>query len=352
MKRLASVFVWWLGLAACAAPLVEETARAEEPTVSRSRLLKQCIREKVVAAADLQKYGLRLDDNWQQVSPTCDVVILLHGLNSTPESNGALLDPVRAADFPCGVFNYPNDHCLCDSAKLLAQELGEFASRNPGRGVSLLAHSMGGLVARACIEDRTLDPGNVRRLVMIAPPTHGSLLAQAAVGLDLYEHGLKFGRGGFRASIADGLCEAPDDMQPGSAFLTELNARQRNAKTRYTILLGTGAVMRGWELALSRKMIYASARKVPYLRKKAGHIDEILADLDEIVAGRGDGAVAVKRGRLEGVDDTVLVDFKHLSVTGPAETDEIRQVHSIVLSLKEVSDVESASGIARRSRGD
>ena len=49
-------------------------------------------------------------------------------------------------------------------------------------------------------------------------------------------------------------------------------------------------------------------------------LDRYLADLDEVVEGKGDGAVAVKRGRLEGVSDIEVLDFDHLDFSGPAKT--------------------------------
>jgi len=53
-------------------------------------------------------------------------------------------------------------------------------------------------------------------------------------------------------------------------------------------------------------------------------VDSWLADLDEVIDGRGDGVVALKRGRLKGVKDTVVRHFSHLSfnqspLTGEAE---------------------------------
>jgi hypothetical protein len=41
--------------------------------------------------------------------------------------------------------------------------------------------------------------------------------------------------------------------------------------------------------------------------------------------------VAVKRGRLEGVSDTVTMPFGHLAVTGEANDDVLRSVHAAVL---------------------
>jgi hypothetical protein len=187
---------------------------------------------------------------------------------------------------------------------------------------------MGGLVARACVENPALAPGNVERLVMIAPPTHGTLLARFAVGTDLCEHFLKWKGGGpidrVRAAIVDGLGEATEDLEPGSPFLARLNARPRNPRVEYSIFLGTGGKVQRWELDLARKAIRYCG-KIPFLDEPAAKLDRLLGDLDEIVRGAGDGVVAVKRGRLKGVADTVILPFAHLSVMGPAGGPRVRK---------------------------
>ena len=65
--------------------------------------------------------------------------------------------------------------------------------------------------------------------------------------------------------------------------------------------------------------------------KEAKDFDAILADVDELVEGKGDGIVAVKRGTLDGVPDTLTMPFGHLAVTGDATTDLIRNVQHVVL---------------------
>jgi hypothetical protein len=60
-------------------------------------------------------------------------------------------------------------------------------------------------------------------------------------------------------------------------------------------------------------------------------LDALLADIDELVEGKGDGVVAVKRGRLDGVTDTQVLPFGHLAVTGAATSDSVRGVQHLVL---------------------
>jgi pimeloyl-ACP methyl ester carboxylesterase len=293
------------------------------------------LRERLVRDSDLERYGLVLDDDWQRAPAHRSIVILVHGFNSGPEQNAALMKPIHARRFACGAFVYPNDHTIAASAQLMSRELKRFAGRFPERRIALVCHSMGGLVARACIEDPTLDPGNVERLVMIAPPTHGTLVAHFAVGTDLYEHWLTRKNGGpwrrIRDSIIDGLGEAADELRPESEFLRELNGRPRTARVRYSLFLGTGGCLSDAQVAWIRESFCDALAKVPGADERAERLETVLADIDELVAGKGDGIVAVKRGRLDGVADTVIMPFGHMAVTGEPSNDTLREFQQAVL---------------------
>ena len=63
----------------------------------------------------------------------------------------------------------------------------------------------------------------------------------------------------------------------------------------------------------------------------AERLEAILDDIDELVEGKGDGVVAVKRGRLDGVADTLVMPFGHMAVTGEPTSDELRDVQQAVL---------------------
>jgi pimeloyl-ACP methyl ester carboxylesterase len=286
------------------------------------------LRESLWEDDDTARYGLHLDENWEKVAaaaPDRPLVVLIHGLNSSAESNAPILIPVRAAGYPAAVFAYPNDWDLTDSATFLSKHLKEFAAANPKTSVAIVTHSMGGLIARACVEDPTLDPGNVTRLVMIAPPSQGSLIAHVGFASDIWEHGIARRDGSawrrLRDSVVDGLGEATADLVPGSPFLTRLNARERNPKVRYAIFLGTHAAVNQTELGLVRRLLATSIRSEG-LGAYAESADTLVAEMEEVVEGKGDGVVAVKRGRLPGVDDVVEMPFDHISCTGEPGDDE------------------------------
>ena len=60
-----------------------------------------------------------------------------------------------------------------------------------------------------------------------------------------------------------------------------------------------------------RRIILASQETNVALKALGPRLRPLLEDLDELVDGVGDGAVAIERGRLSGVDDTIVLDFNH-----------------------------------------
>ncbi len=278
--------------------------------------------------ADLKSSCRRCTQNWYRDQPQPDyglrprplrvnmpseqLVVFVHGLNSRPEDLIGLISGVERAGHWCATFRYPNDQSISKSASLLSAELGELRRRAPLRRVVVIAHSMGGLVAREALENSKLDPGNVQRLILIAPPNHGSRLAQVAVSLDILEYiscGVRRDESGFvYGSILDGLAGANDDLKPGSVFLTTLNSRVRNAAIDYTIVLGTAGPV---DTGSMEKCVSLCSAKCSWLRGMDATFSNSVSSVGELVAGQGDGLVSVQRGRLDGVDDVILGQFDH-----------------------------------------
>jgi hypothetical protein len=181
---------------------------------------------------------------------------------------------------------------------------------------------MGGLIARAVVEDQALDPGNVEQLILLGTPNAGSSLGGLRFALEA-AHVLAPDCGdaeyakallhGWRRSLVDGLGEAGGDLLPGSVFLTKLAARPRNPDVAYHVVLGTRGVLAEARLRALRAHLPALLGDRALARLTEPMVDAFLAGLDEVVDGRGDGAVSVARGRLEGVEP-VLVPRDHLGL--------------------------------------
>lgn len=313
LSGLVALAIGLLNAELCFSEVLQASVRAGEPSYC------QQFRQRLLTKENTQKYGLQLPSVLSRDDKP--LVVLLHGFNSKSEGITPLVASACEAGYTCATFVYPNDQRIADSAELLSAELTQFANKYPERQIALVTYSMGGLVARACLENRSLDPGNVSKLIMIAPPNHGTSLASFAVAGDLWEHWIARKSGGLwdrtRDSIVDGLGEAASDLLPGSPFLMQLNGGPRNPAVRYTLILGAGAPIRQRELEKTRACL---RNTVGLLTSKDTTVcvDEFEREYAELVHGKGDGIVAIKRAKLAGVEDIVVLPFSHLSVTEEA----------------------------------
>jgi hypothetical protein len=126
------------------------------------------------------------------------------------------------------------------------------------------------------------------------------------------------------------LAEADYDLQPGSDFLRTLNAGERNRKVRYSLFLGTAGPLSPQQLQLLPNTLERLAQHSPAIQLVRPQLQDILTDFDEVLAGRGDGVVAVKRGQLQGVADTVLLNFTHLGPTGNNPSEGDRELYEAI----------------------
>ena len=266
---------------------------------------------------DERELSIELDPDWQLAPADRNLVLLVHGLHAFPTLRfGDLPRELRRHGYAVGLVHYPNDQALETSAAPFAGELRTLAEAQPSRKITLVTSSMGGLLARAVVENPELDPGNVKQLLMVAPPTHGSRLAELAFCSEVFEHWLPDDDRGmarrFYDSIEDGLGGAYEDLTPESDFLRTLNARERNPRVSYSIFLGRGGFLSAENLAAAQRQVARAGSMCRFVRLLGPRVDTILGDLEEVQTGKGDGAVSIARGCLAGVSDTIILPFSHI----------------------------------------
>lgn len=248
-------------------------------------------------------------------------VVLIHGLDDAGRLWRQATPQLLNAGYTVCEITYPDDQAIAESSSFVASLFAEMKQAGVAR-VSIVAHSMGSLISRDILTNPKYMAGTVGgteryprvdRLIMLGPPNHGSKMALFRVASEARDQTVRAlsGDGLLVGGFFDGAGEAQDDLLPGSAFLTELNARSLPADLPVTIIAGSASPFTADELSSMARRLDAMGKS------KLGQVYEG-SDLErsagDLIDGLGDGCVSLESTRLKGVADYVVVRANHLGM--------------------------------------
>ena len=158
-------------------------------------------------------------------------IVLLHGLGRTRWSLWPVAREASRRGRTVHNLGYPSRRAPIEE---LAEDVGHRVSRLAGDGlVDVVTHSMGGIVLRAAVASGVVPPDAIRRVVMLAPPNHGSELADRLKDYRIYR--LALGPAG--QQIGTGEHSVPLRL-PAPPFEVGIIAGRRATNPFFARLLG------------------------------------------------------------------------------------------------------------------
>lgn len=262
------------------------------------------------------RYGLVVPTAYDPARP---LVVLIHGLDSDSVMWGSMVNLLQGEGHQVAYFGYPDDGPIAEAGHLLADGFADLRLTHPAaKPAMVIAHSMGGLVARHYIEGPAFR-GGVGRLVMLGTPNHGSDWTGwrwAAEWHSQYKVCQREGNWTWSRLTDDGSGEAATDLRPGSAFLTALNARPRRAGVAYTAVAGDRSAVRevgaDWLACTADSFPARTTQWWGFRHARGGLIRQ--SDALRATPADGDGPVTLESCKLAGVDDFVVVRADHTSL--------------------------------------
>jgi len=287
------------------------------------------------AAAQAKNWGLLLPD---RIDPVRPIVVMLHGLDGDRGDCVPLGNHLAAAGYQVAYFGYPGDQPIAESGELFARHMRSLHERFPRARIEIVAHSMGGLVARQYVEGSGYA-GGIDHLFLVGTPNAGSSWARFRVLLAVQEEIHEYRTNpDWHASwiITEGLGEAGDDLMPGSTFLKRLNARGRRLDVRYTIIAGNKSGVSRYEANCVQTVDGWIPRRArgwwgfrhldACLRGKAHRLREETGD--------SDGPVSLRSASLQGVRDFVVVPADHAGLVFPFDGQPPAALNTILDRLR------------------
>ncbi len=281
------------------------------------------------AAEIASTYGLSL---LSEVDSTAASVVLMHGLDDPGKVWMVLAPELSTRGMNVWQMRYPNDQPVADSALLLKEELATLKQSGVNE-ISLVAHSMGGLVSREMLTNPqmayTKEVENhlvprVRNLIMVGTPNHGSELARFRIFSEIRDQWVNMveNGGNVLSGVLDGAGEARIDLLPDSQLLKTLNARPQPANTNMLIIAG---IANPWDEKEINQFLNSTLDE-----ENAQEIKSLITSMSDAL---GDGLVTVESTRLEGIEH-MTVPGTHLSMIRNLSEDSSRIPPAVPLIIE------------------
>ena len=305
--------------------------------------IKERYPEKVKAMHE--QYGIEPvteKSSGQKIDPREFDVILIHGLDEPGRIWRELTPALLEHGFNVWNMTYPNDQPVAESALFFFNEMKRF--RATGRKtVSVVAHSMGGLVTREMLTNPELaysksvlkkEVPEVAQLIMVGTPNGGSELARFRMFVEFRDQLVNLFSDDYHLlrGILDGAGEAGIDLIPGSPFLEELNSRPNPSETDMLVIAG---IMSAWKPEDIDTFINNIQKQLPdKTQDTTNNLGEALKDMTN---GMGDGLVSLESARIEGVP-IETVQGTHLTMIRNIRMSSKRTPPAIPIIIKKLKD--------------
>lgn len=275
-------------------------------------------REMTIKNDDEESLGFRFEKPGMAENAKLErLVVVTHGFTSSPANLAALQRSLSREGHVMASFGYHSRFGVVDSAATFSEELHRFQDQFPDASVTIVAHSMGGVVSRWMLEHAELCPRNVDQLIMIAPPNHGSDLTRPGLAgppiriKNVQLDPIRIGE--WAGGVAEEVNAGIRDLRPGSLVLKRLDGLARNSNVAYSVILGDSGIVDPLLVSVTRQLLIERQHNaIAYAALE--QFESFEGQMDELLDGRGDGVVSLDSGRLDGVDDLIILPMRHNDV--------------------------------------
>jgi len=289
----------------------------------------------------MSTYGLKLFSNSNSLTENLKQagdVILIHGLDEPGKVWMNLAPALVKNGFSVWIMTYPNDQPIAESAYFFLEQLKQH-NGSQKKSISIVAHSMGGLVARDMLTNAAIaytkkvqkgELPHIEKLIMVGTPNSGSELARFRAFTELRDQVINLFNENYHwlQSIFDGAGEAGLDLIPGSPFLENLNSRPHPKNVDMIVIAGVMSPVQKSQLEALTLTLEGK------LEGSAQRALKTMTDLLDSASNKaGDGLVSVDSARISGVP-LRIVQGTHLSIIRNISTTSQREPPALPIIIE------------------